>query len=88
VLQLRRLVVSFLPRLPGFDTRLRHVGFVVDKVTLGLVFSEYFGSPCQSSFHQLLHTHHLYIVRGWYGRPVSGRRAKWTRCVDGTARRN
>jgi hypothetical protein len=28
------------------------VGFVVDKVALGQVFSEYFGFPCQSSFHQ------------------------------------
>jgi nucleoside recognition membrane protein YjiH len=27
------------------------VEFVVDKVALGQVFSEYFGSPCQSSFH-------------------------------------
>jgi hypothetical protein len=35
-----------------------HVGFVVDKVALGQVFSEYFGFPCQSSFHQLLHNHH------------------------------
>jgi hypothetical protein len=35
------------------------VGFVVDKVALGQVFSEYFGFPCQSSFHRLLHTHHL-----------------------------
>jgi hypothetical protein len=26
--------------------------FVVDKVALGQVFSEYFGFPCQSSFHQ------------------------------------
>jgi hypothetical protein len=34
------------------------VGFVVDKVALGQVFSEYFGFPCQSSFHQLLHNHH------------------------------
>jgi hypothetical protein len=31
---------------------------VVDKVALGQVFSEYFGFLCQSSFHQLLHTHH------------------------------
>jgi hypothetical protein len=31
--------------------------FVVDKVALGQVFSEYFGLPCQSSFHQLLHSH-------------------------------
>jgi hypothetical protein len=29
----------------------------VDKVALGQVFSEYFGFPCQSSFHQLLHNH-------------------------------
>jgi hypothetical protein len=28
--------------------------FVVDKVALGQVSSEYFGFPCQSSFHQLL----------------------------------
>jgi hypothetical protein len=34
------------------------VGFVVDKVALGQVFSEYFGIPCQVSFHQLLHIHH------------------------------
>jgi hypothetical protein len=25
---------------------------------LGQVFSKYFGFPCQSSFHQLLHNHH------------------------------
>jgi hypothetical protein len=32
---------------------------VVDKVASGLVFSEYFGFPCQNrSFHQLLHHHH------------------------------
>jgi hypothetical protein len=28
------------------------VGFLVEKVALGQVFSEYFGFPCQSSFHQ------------------------------------
>jgi hypothetical protein len=27
--------------------------FVVDKMALGQVFSEYFGFPRQSSFHQL-----------------------------------
>jgi hypothetical protein len=27
------------------------VGFVVDKVALGQGFSEYFGFPCQFSFH-------------------------------------
>jgi hypothetical protein len=33
------------------------VGFVVDKVALGQVFSEYFDFPCQSLLHQLLHNH-------------------------------
>jgi hypothetical protein len=32
--------------------------FVVDKVALGQVFSEYFDFPCQSSFHQFIHNHH------------------------------
>jgi hypothetical protein len=35
------------------------VGFVVDKVALGQVFSEYFGFPCQFAFHRLLDNHHL-----------------------------
>jgi hypothetical protein len=32
------------------------VGFVVDKVALGQVFSEHFGFPCQTSFHNILST--------------------------------
>jgi hypothetical protein len=32
------------------------VGFVVDNVALGQVFSEYYGFSCQFSFHRLLHT--------------------------------
>jgi hypothetical protein len=44
-------VAGFPPRRPGLDLRSGHVGFVVDKVALGQVFSEYFGFPCQSSFH-------------------------------------
>jgi hypothetical protein len=39
------------------------VGFVVDEVALRQVFSEYFGFPCQFSFHQLLHNHH-YLSSG------------------------
>jgi hypothetical protein len=41
------------------------VGFAVDKVALGQVFSEYFGFPWQYSFHQLLHNyrHHLGLVQ-------------------------
>jgi hypothetical protein len=33
------------------------VGFVVDKVALQQVFSDYFGFPCQSSFHHILYPH-------------------------------
>jgi hypothetical protein len=40
------------------EPRSGHVGFVVDKVALWQVFSEYFSFPCQFSFHRLLHTHH------------------------------
>jgi hypothetical protein len=48
--------------LPTATARVRarvwQVGFVVDKVALGQVFSEYFGFPCQSLFHQIFHHHH------------------------------
>jgi hypothetical protein len=47
------------------------VGFVVDKVALGQVFSQYFGFPCQSSFHQFLHNHHHHRRRG--GKPATNR---------------
>jgi hypothetical protein len=33
------------------------------KVALGQVFSEYFGFPCQSTFHLLLHNHFHYHPR-------------------------
>jgi hypothetical protein len=36
-----------------------HAGFLVGKVALGQVLSQYFRFPCQFSFHRLLHTHHL-----------------------------
>jgi hypothetical protein len=51
----QRLDAGFPLRRPGF-TYGQHVGFVVDKAALGQVFSEYFGSPCQS-FHRFLHYH-------------------------------
>jgi hypothetical protein len=55
---LKRLVAGFPPRRPGFDPWSAEVGFVVDKVALGQVFSEYFGFPCQSSFDRIiLHPH-------------------------------
>jgi hypothetical protein len=42
-----------------FEPRSGHVGFMVDKVAVGQVFSKYFHFPCQFSFHRLLHPHHL-----------------------------
>jgi hypothetical protein len=47
---------GFPPRQPGINPRSSHVGFVVDKVALGQVFSEYFGFPFQFLFHQILRT--------------------------------
>jgi fatty acid desaturase len=41
------------------------VGCVVDKVALGQVSSEYFGFPCQFSFHRLPHIHHH--LSSWAG---------------------
>jgi hypothetical protein len=40
------------------------VGFVVDKLPLGEVLSEYFGFSCQFSFYRLLHTHHHILSSG------------------------
>jgi hypothetical protein len=51
--------------------RVWQVGFVVDKVALGQVFSEYFGFPCQSSFHQILHRHNQLGVAGTIGHSVA-----------------
>jgi hypothetical protein len=51
----QRLDAGFTPRRPRLAYR-QHVGFVVDKVALGQVFSEYFGFPCQS-FHRFLRYH-------------------------------
>jgi hypothetical protein len=68
---LRPLVANFPPRRPGFEPRSGHVGFVVDKVALGQVFSEYFGFPFQFSFHRLLHIHHLSFGAGTIGQLVA-----------------
>jgi hypothetical protein len=54
---LKGLVAGFSPRRPRFYPRSGHVGFVLEKVALEQVFSEYFGFLCQFSFHQLLHIH-------------------------------
>jgi catechol-2,3-dioxygenase len=45
-----------------YRARSEHVGLVVDKVTLAQVFAEYFGFPCQSSFHPIIRHHHHHII--------------------------
>jgi hypothetical protein len=68
---LRWLVAGFPSQKPGFEPRSGHVGFVMDKVALRQVFSEYFGFPCQFSFHRLLHIHHLSSGAGTIGQLVA-----------------
>jgi hypothetical protein len=68
---LRPLVAGFPPLPPGFEPRLDNVGFVVDKVALGQVFSEHFGFPCKFSYHRLLYTHHLSPGAGTIGHLVA-----------------
>jgi hypothetical protein len=50
------------PWRPGFELGSGHLGFVVNKVALRRVFSDYFGFPLQS-FYWLLNTHH-YLSSG------------------------
>jgi hypothetical protein len=52
-------------RLPTMAARVRvQAEPVVDKAALGQVFTEYFGFPYQSSFHQCLHHHnHLGLAQ-------------------------
>jgi hypothetical protein len=65
----RAIAQEVCRRLPNAATRAQaQVGFVVDKVALGQVFSKYFGFPCQFSFHRLLHTNHLSSGAGTVGR--------------------
>jgi hypothetical protein len=45
-------------RLPTAAARVRSCGIYGGQNKTGAVLSEYFGFPCQSSFHQLLHNHH------------------------------
>jgi hypothetical protein len=89
-----RLVAGFQRRWPIFDPRPCNVGFVVDKVTLGQVFSKHFDFPHQFSLHQQLYVHLLSSLAGTIGpevarvpsglsmTPPHGRRTKlrrWTR---------
>jgi hypothetical protein len=60
VLWFRWLAAGFPLRRPGSG----HVEFVVHKMALGHVFSEYFGFPCQFAFHRLIHNHHHHRSSG------------------------
>jgi hypothetical protein len=61
------LVAGFSTRPPGFEPRSGNMGFVLDKVALGQVSSEYFGFSCQFSFHRPLHIHYLLFGAGTIG---------------------
>jgi hypothetical protein len=72
----RAIVQAVSRRLPTAVALVRdqvgYVGFVVDKMELERVFSEYFGVPCQFSLHRLLHTrHHLSSRAGTIGQLVA-----------------
>jgi hypothetical protein len=47
------------------------VGFVVEKVALGQIFSKHFGFSYQFSFHRLLHTHQPSSAAGTIGETVA-----------------
>jgi hypothetical protein len=64
-------VAGFPPRRHCFEPRPGHMGFLVDKVALRQVSSEYFGFPCHFSFHRLLHTHHLSSAGGTISKTVA-----------------
>jgi hypothetical protein len=55
-------------RLPTAAARVRaqsgHLGFVVDKVALGQVYSKYFGFRCQFALYHFLHNHHHHLSSG------------------------
>jgi hypothetical protein len=84
--QLRRLVVGFLLRRPGFkprsgkvrpgQVRSGHVGFVLDKVVLGR-FLRVLRFPLPNLIPSTAPHSSTSIIRGWYNMRISGRRSKW-----------
>jgi hypothetical protein len=58
----KKLVAGFPPRRPGFRHGFSRVGFVVDKVALGQVFSEYF-SLHSTNFSTITITYHPGLVQ-------------------------
>jgi hypothetical protein len=60
------LLAGFPDRRPEFKPTSGHMGFVVDKMALEHVSSEYFGFRCQFVLHRLFHTHN-YQLLSWAG---------------------
>jgi hypothetical protein len=54
------------------------MGFVVDKLAMGHVISEYLGFSCQSSFHQLLHIYYSITATTLYNLPQSQSQSYFT----------
>jgi hypothetical protein len=65
-----KIVAGFPPRRPGFKLGFSHVRFVVEKVALGQVFSEYFAFTCTIFIPPISPQSPSPIIRGWYNRPV------------------
>jgi hypothetical protein len=68
---LGRLVARFPPRGGPGSNPGQVIWDLWWEVELGQVFSEYFGFPCQFSFHRLLHTHRLSSGAGTIGQLVA-----------------
>jgi hypothetical protein len=71
---IRRLVAGFPARRSGFEPKLRDVGFVVDKAAFGAGLLLVFRFPLPLMSPAAPHSSSS-IIRGWYSRPNSGRRA-------------
>jgi hypothetical protein len=59
----KRAVARAGIRRRGFEPESGHVRFMVDKVALGQVSSQYFRFPCQFSLHELFHTGRALLPR-------------------------
>jgi hypothetical protein len=78
LIPLRRLATDFPPRWPRFDPRSGHVGFIVDKVSLGQVFLLVLRFPLPILIPLTAPDLSSSITWGWYNRPNSGWSTKWT----------
>jgi hypothetical protein len=58
--EIQLLSATFPPRQPQFGARSSRVGFVVDRMVFGQVFSAYLCFTSHFSFHQLLNTHLIF----------------------------